>query len=201
MSLNFSRVILSEDAPPHLRARLWRAGWRRASESKNLFSRFAILIALFALTLAPLRAADDTVRVQLNADNAGPHEMQDTTRDSIAKGYARAWESMARALSANNPGLLDAGFLGTARDNLAQRIAGQRRNGLTTRIVDRGHKVDVLFYSPEGMSMQLRDTAQVEFQLLDGDKVVHTDTATRHYIVVMTPTEVAWKVRVMQEQP
>lgn len=159
-----------------------------------------LTVAVLAVIVTPLRAADaPDIRVSLNADNAGPHEMQDTTRTSITNSYARAWESMANALSANRADVLDKAFLGTARDNLAQRIADQKANGMTTRVIDRGHKVDVLFYSPDGLSMQLRDTAQVEMQVLDGDKVVHSETGTRHYIVLMTPTEVTWKVRILQE--
>jgi hypothetical protein len=46
--------------------------------------------------------------------------------------------------------------------------------------------------------LQLRDTAQVETQILDGGKVVGSDTATVHYIVVMTPTADHWQVRIMQ---
>ena len=30
-----------------------------------------------------------------------------------------------------------------------------------------------MFYSPEGSAMELHDTAQLQIQLLDGDKVVH----------------------------
>jgi len=215
-----SNVILSEDAPrdPHAsRNGVERraAGSRRASESKdpavappstaartfltNMLRRSALAVLIIAL-FTPVSAADFP-RVDLNSSNAGPHEMQDTTRVSIAKAYARAWDVMAQSLRTNSAAQLDSAFIGTARENLAQRIAGQRKSGLTTRLVDRGHKVDVLFYSPEGMSMQLRDTAQVEVQVLEGDHVVHSDTATRHYLVIMTPTEVTWKVRVMQETP
>lgn len=164
-------------------------------------SFFTKLPLVLVLMIAPLLYAADAPRVTLNADNAGPHEMEDTTRASIQNAYARAWQAMAEALNSNNSALIDRAFLGTARDNLVQRIADQKSLGMTTRLVDRGHKVDVLFYSPEGMSMQLRDTAQLEWQVLDGGKVVHSENVTRHYIVIMTPTEVTWKVRVLQETP
>jgi hypothetical protein len=164
----------------------------------NFFTKLPLVLALM---IAPLLYAADAPRVTLNADNAGPHEMEDTTRTSIQNAYARAWQAMAEALNSNNSALIDRAFLGTARDNLVQRIADQKSLGMTTRLVDRGHKVDVLFYSPEGMSMQLHDTAQLEWQVLDGGKVVHSENVTRHYIVIMTPTEVTWKVRVLQETP
>ena len=191
----FSNVILSEDAPKDPAAAQPCTAVR--TFLTNLF-RWAAPIALLIALFTPVRAADLPL-VELNADNAGPRELQDTTRASITKAYARAWEVMAQALGSNSAAKLDSAFIGTAREDLGRRIAGQKKNGLTTRVVDRGHKVDVLFYSPEGMSMQLRDTAQVEVQVLDGDHVVHSDTATRHYIVIMTPTEVTWKVRVLQQ--
>jgi hypothetical protein len=213
----YAGVILSEDAPAGPRGPvLPAAGCCSASQTKDpvssritrsidrvsaRISSWLSLAALVLLVLPLAHAADAGVSVKLNADNAGPHEMQDTTRTSITKAYARAWESMAKALSENNTGALDAAFLSTARDNLAQRVADQKALGMTTRLVDRGHKVDVLFYSPEGMSMQLRDTAQLVWQVLDGSKVVQSQNVTQHYIVVMTPTEVTWKVRVLQEAP
>ena len=162
-----------------------------------------LVLAVIALVASPLLHAADApdVAVKLNADNAGPHEMEDTTRASIEKAYARAWDTMAQALDTNNSSVIDKAFLGTARDNLAQRIADQKSLGMSTRLVDHGHKVDVVFYSPEGMSMQLRDTAQLEWQVLDGGKVVHSENVTQHYVVIMTPTEVTWKVRVLQETP
>jgi hypothetical protein len=49
--------------------------------------------------------------------------------------------------------------------------------------------------------MQLRDTARLEVQLLDGDKVVHSDQFTQNYLVVMTAGENRWKVRVLQALP
>jgi hypothetical protein len=65
--------------------------------------------------------------------------------------------------------------------------------------VDHGHQLQVLFYSADGSAMQLRDTAQLEIQYRDGSKVVHKESLSAHYLVLMTPAENSWKVRVLQE--
>jgi hypothetical protein len=60
--------------------------------------------------------------------------------------------------------------------------------------------VQVVFYSVEGSAMELRDTAQVEIQLLDGSKVVHSEQATVNYVALLTPTENSWKVRMLEAE-
>ncbi len=49
--------------------------------------------------------------------------------------------------------------------------------------------------------MELRDTVQLEVQYLDGGKVIHSERVTGHYVVLMTPAENSWKVRILQEVP
>jgi len=107
---------------------------------------------------------------------------------------------LADALANNRPDRIGASFVGTAEDQLRKQIAEQKKNNLSTRIVDHGHKLDVVFYSPEGSAMQLRDTAQLERQYLEGGKVVHSETVTQNYVVLMAVTGDRWKVRVLQEQ-
>jgi hypothetical protein len=139
--------------------------------------------------------------VQVTADNVGPRVLEPLTKDSIAHNYADAWRAMAVAMNTNQADLLDASFVGFAKDKLEQVIAEQKKLGIHTRYVDRGHKVDITFYSPEGLSIELLDTARYNLQVLDGDRVVHTEEVTARYVVLMTPTEVRWKVRVLQAAP
>jgi hypothetical protein len=140
-------------------------------------------------------------QVELSAASGGPRQLEDATRQSLAQAYGRAWQSLARALAENRVDLLDATFTGAARDHLVQWIEAQRRSGLRHQISDRGHKVNVLFSSPEGLSVQLRDQAQLELQVLDGGAVVHREQVTLNYIALLTPTEVTWKVRLLQAVP
>ena len=164
---------------------------------------FAVLALVFVSAGLLVRAAapDNAPQVQLNADNAGPRNLEDLTRQSLARDYARAWASMAQALDQNRTDVLGSDFVGYALDDLTQRVSAQQQNKLRTRIVDHGHKVEVVFYSPEGSSVQLRDTVQLEMQVLDGNQVVHSENVTMHYISIMTPTEVRWKVRVLEAVP
>jgi hypothetical protein len=117
------------------------------------------------------------------------------------RDYAVAWKALATALSENRAQALDAGFVGDARNKLGSRIEEQQRTGLSARYVDRGHKLEALFYSPDGSAMQLRDTAQLEVQVFDGGQLVSSQELTQNYLVVMTVGEGRWKVRVLQEVP
>ena len=80
-------------------------------------------------------------------------------------------------------------------------MEGQRTSNLRTRIIDRGHKLEAIFYSPEGSAMQLRDTAKLELQLLDGDTVIGKQQITANYVALMTVAEDRWKVRLLQQVP
>jgi hypothetical protein len=46
--------------------------------------------------------------------------------------------------------------------------------------------------------MQLRDHAQFDLQVLDGDKVIYEEPVNGEYIVLMTPGADRWMVRQMQ---
>ena len=145
-------------------------------------------------------ADEDGPKVQLNVAHSQPRDVEETPTKSITREYTTAWKTLADALANNRPDRIGASFVGTAEDQLRKQIAEQKKNNLSTRIVDHGHKLDVVFYSPEGSAMQLRDTAQLERQYLEGGKVVHSDTVTQNYVVLMAVTGDRWKVRVLQEQ-
>jgi hypothetical protein len=140
-------------------------------------------------------------KVELNAASARPRALEDTTEVAIARDYATAWKALVTAMGENRLEALDAGFVGTARENFAKAIESQKKNGLRRRYTDRGHRLQAIFYSPEGSAMQLRDTAQLEVEILDGNNVVHREQITQPYLVLMTVAEGSWKVRVMEEQP
>ena len=157
----------------------------------------ATVIVTCAFWIATVQAAD-LPQISLNIDNAGPRQVEDSTEKAVARDYGRAWSSIMTALSENRADVLDADFVGVALDNLRERVNQQQQSGLHTRYVDRGHKLEAIFYSAEGSAIQLRDTAQFDVQFLDGDKVVHQEQRTENYTVVMTAGENRWKVRVLQ---
>lgn len=162
-----------------------------------------IAIALvFGLGAPAARAADaDVPEVQLNADKTTGRTVEELTKKAVARDYASAWCTLAQALNNNDAGVLEDDFVGIAQEKLEKLVTEQSKAGLRTRYIDHGHKLDVLFYSPEGSSIQVRDTARLEIQVLDGDKLIHSEQATLHYISLLTPTEVRWKVRLLQAVP
>jgi hypothetical protein len=168
---------------------------------RALLYRLSIVLAFAVLAFIGLRLnAADASAVSLNIGNVGPRDLssEEQTQKAIVRDYGKAWKNMADAVADNNPSALGDMWVGIAKDKLLSQINDQKSSGLSTRYIDRGHKLDALFYSSEGSALQLRDTAQVETQILDGGKVVGSDTATVHYIVVMTPTADHWQVRIMQ---
>ena len=163
-------------------------------------------VALVISALAPMlaRAANNDaaqINVQLNFAKVAPRQLEDSTQASITRGYANAWKIMTEALGDNRTDKLDQIFVGTARNVIADQVAAQQKYGMSVRFIDHGHKLDAIFYSPEGSAMQLHDTAQLEKQILDGGKVIHSEQITQQYHLLMTVAEDRWKVRVLQAIP
>jgi hypothetical protein len=148
-----------------------------------------------------VRAANSAPLVQLSADNLGPRPIEELTSKVVPRDYALAWQTMAEALAQNRTGLLDSYFTGWAKDALTQRIAEQQQTGIHVQYQDHGHNLTALFYSPAGDVMQLQDDAKLEIQIFDGDKVIHTEEVTLHYIVLMTPGADRWLVRDLETMP
>lgn len=168
---------------------------------KKFFLRLSCVLAFAVLAFIGMRLnAAATTPVSLNVGDVGPRDLsgEEQTQKAIVRDYGKAWKNMNAALADSRPDLLGDVWVGVAKDKLLAQINDQKASGLSTRYIDRGHKLDALFYSAEGSALQLRDTAQVETQILEGGKVVGSDTATVHYVVVMTPTVDHWQVRVLQ---
>lgn len=170
--------------------------------------RFAVLVAalttlaawMFSLSNSAL-AASNAGGVQLSISGAGPREVEDQTEQAITRDYAKAWQALSAAREQNNPDLLAGMFVGYAKDEITQTINDQKRENVRMRYIDRGHKLQAVFYSQEGSALQLRDVAQVEIQVLDGSSVVHSENATINYLVLMTPAADRWQVRMLQAVP
>jgi hypothetical protein len=165
-----------------------------------------IAILLLLATIAPkiLRAhAENTDEdaINVSVSGAGPREVEETTQKAIQRQYAAAWKNMRAALKDDRLDLLDQSFVGAARDQLAKQIEQQKKTGLSTRYTDRGHQVSVIFYSPEGTALELRDNADIEQQVMDGNKVIHSEQLRQQYLVIFTLVEDKWKVRTMQAVP
>lgn len=163
-----------------------------------VFSAGLALMISGAMPLARRIFADTNLSVHLTVANAAPREVEDTTQQSVLRDYTAAWKGLSTALAHNTLAPLDENFAGFALDKLTERVKEQQKNGLTTRIVDHGHKVDALFYSPDGSAIELKDTASLETQVLDGGTIIHSDQAQVHYYAVLTGAADRWKVRVLE---
>ena len=160
-----------------------------------------IVVVLMASLFIVYAAEKTGPTVELNASAAQPRQVEDVTEKAITRDYANAWKIMETALSENRTDQLGGGFAGIAQDKLQKRIEGQKASNLRTRIIDRGHKLEAIFYSPEGSALQVRDTAQLEIEYLDGSSVVHREQVTQKYLALLTVGEDRWKVRVLEEVP
>lgn len=177
---------------------------RNARNIRNQILALAIALLLcLALASLPARllAAAATGAVQIDASHAQPRQVEDATIQHIQRDYGKAWQVLSQALSENRTEVLNGSFVGIAKDKLTQAVNEQKQEGLHRKYIDKGHKLEVVFYSVDGSALQLRDTAQVEIQLLDGDKVLHTENETLHYLALLTPTENSWQVRVLDGVP
>lgn len=154
-----------------------------------------LMAALCSPLLSRVLRAASLPQVKLNADGIAPRAIEELTGHNVTRDYAYAWRDLAAASQSNRSNLLSDYFTGFAKDNLTQRIADQRKTGVTIRYTDHGHNVKAFFYSPDGGEMQLLDNAQLDIAILDGGKVIHQETVNQQYLVLMTPGADRWFVR------
>jgi predicted PhzF superfamily epimerase YddE/YHI9 len=105
---------------------------------------------------------------------------------------------MSSALEQNRADLLDPDFVGSAKDTLTETIQQQTALGISTRYQDRAHDLQIVSYSPDGLSIELIDKVDYDMQVLDHDQVKTTQHVSDRYVIVLTPAEVRWRVRVFQ---
>ena len=161
--------------------------------------RRLLLLSAFATAFSAFAADEPTVHVQ-QPHLQGPRELQETTAKAVVQHYLDSWQSMSKALDQNRPELLDRDFVGSAREKLAATIKQQKAAGVSTAYRDRSHDVQILFYSPEGLSIQLADNVEYDVQMSSGGKSLGTQQVKTRYIVVLTPSEVRWRVRIFQAE-
>jgi hypothetical protein len=158
-------------------------------------------IALLALFTRYSSAADSTPQVVLNTSKAGPRAVEALTERAILRDYKFAWVNLDQALESNSTGPISGLFAGTASAWLNDAVASQQRAGITSRYLNQSHKVDAVFYAPEGDMIELHDTADYQLQVLDGSKTIHDEHVIVHYVVLMTPGADRWVIRQLQSVP
>ena|SRR5438067_4303721 len=158
---------------------------------------FLIFSACLPLYRALAASPDDQIQVRMNAAQIAPRPLEEVVGRAIVQQYSHAWKNLETALDQNNTDVLNESFVGYAQEKLNAQVAAQKKAGLSTRYVDHGHLVDAILYSRDGSAVELRDTAQLEIQFLDGGKVVASENAPRHYLAIITLVDDRWKVRVL----
>ena len=162
----------------------------------NMIRPLLVLSMAFSVTTA---AALGQAAVNVEPSHLdGPRILADETANSVVKNYIESWESMRAALEQNRPELLNRSFVGTAQQKLTDTIRQQAKLGIKTSYQDKSHDIQIVFYSPEGLSVELVDNVDYDVQVREKDKVMATQPVHARYVVVMTPTEVSWRVRVLQ---
>ena len=159
-----------------------------------------LIVCLVFLAIFVPGSGQPVVRVEAT-DLVGPRSLEKPTEAAVIRDYLEAWRSLSGALDENRPDLLDRNFVGVAKEKLAGTVGQQAALGIQTRYRDGTHDLRVVFYSPEGLSIQLIDTVEYDLQILDHAKVQTTQHVLARYIAVLTPTEERWKVRVFQAAP
>ncbi len=159
-----------------------------------------LLVLCAVTTVSREVAAQAYVRVE-PVNLQGPRILQEQAKAAAVRDYLKSWQSLKDALQQNRVDLLNSDFVGVARDKLADTIQQQAALGIHTTYEDRAHDIQFVFYSPEGLSLELKDNVEYDLQIFDHDKVTARQRVRASYIVVLTPAEVRWKVRVLQSVP
>ncbi len=180
---------------------------RNESTRKFLvLSRHASALLLVLATAALLScyqafAADSSPQVTLNVSKATPRQVEPLTQTAVLRDYKFAWANLANAEESNLVASLNGLFVGDANARLSHELQSQQKNGMSSRYSNQSHKVEAVFYSPEGDILELHDTAEYDFEILDGGKSIHSEHAIVHYVVLMTPGADRWVIRHLQAVP
>jgi hypothetical protein len=171
-------------------------GWRR-------IQRYLAVSALLLFVVPCVFSApsDPAPEVVLSAANVGPRTIEPLTERSILRDYKFGWANLAQAFESNSTGALNGLFAGTANTWLNDAVNSQIRTGLTSRYLNQRHKLEAVFYAPEGDLIELHDTAEYDYQILDGSKTIHSEHAFVRYVVLMTPGADRWVIRQLQSVP
>lgn len=157
------------------------------------------ILALTGLIALAAPASDPDIAVQLDVSKAGPRKIEAQTEGRILADYRLAWADIAQGMSANDAGPLQGLFVGSAKKWLNDSITGQQRSGVSTRYSNQNHKLQAVFYAPEGDLIELHDTAEYDTQILAAGQVIHDDHGMHRYVVLMTPGADRWVIRELTE--
>lgn len=166
-----------------------------------LFAARTIAVLCLSAGIAFMPATMHAASRTLDASASAPRPVEEATATAVERDYLHGWKSLAEALEANRAELLNENFTGTARQHWQQAVDLQQQSGLSRRIIDHGHSLRVTFYSLDGSALQAEDVADLEIEYRDGTKVLSSEHIHPHYLVLLTPAENSWKIRILEELP
>ena len=162
---------------------------------------FVLAALSFAMMPAALWGLQPSVQVK-PPDVHGSRPVEPTTGTAVVRDYLQSWQSMRTALDENQVGALDPDFVGTARTRLAHTIEQQAAIGIHTRYQDESHHLQIVFYSPNGLSIQLVDNVTYNEEVFDSkSQALASHRIHARYLVVLTPAANRWQVRILQASP
>lgn len=156
-----------------------------------------VFACLIAAVPCSLWAIQPSVTVQA-PDLHGSRPLEKQTTAAVVRDYLQSWRSLQTAFEQNRASALSPDFVGTALTQLGATVRSQNALGIRTRYLDRSHNLQIVFYSPEGMSIQLVDDVSYDQQVVKGGTVLATRPVRAQYIVVLTPAQARWQVRIFQ---
>lgn len=139
--------------------------------------------------------------VELSITGVGPRQMEPTLQQSIPRDYVKAWQILSTALEVRDAKLLDQYWVGVAHDKFQRLIDDESRTGIQVHYRDISHKLQAVFYPSDGAALLLYDNVQLEMKVLRSSRIIHTQKTNKRYLILMTPAQDRWVVRVLQEVP
>src|ERR1700680_4098085 len=128
---------------------------KKSGRRQTIWKQVLVVCSVFAAIFV-VGSEQPAVRVE-PTDSVGPRALEKQTEAGVIRDYLQAWRSLSGALETNRGELLDTNFVGAAKEKLADTIQEQAKLGIQTRYRDRTHDLQLVFYSPEGLSIQLVD--------------------------------------------
>ncbi|MGA2887816.1 MAG: hypothetical protein ABSE51_07170 [Terracidiphilus sp.] len=162
--------------------------------------KYLLVLCIVLVLSSGFGAAQAAVCVE-PANLQGPRPLQEQTAKAAIRDYLQSWQSFTIAFEQNRADMLDPAFVGTAKDKLTEAIQQQATLGIRSRYHDRAHDLQIIFYSPEGLSIELTDSIEYDVEVLDHDTVKTAQRVHSRFMVILTPAEARWRVRVFQAVP
>lgn len=165
--------------------------------------RLRSILAVLSLSGLPVLLGAQQASVKVDPpDVHGSRTVEPTTKTAVVRDYLESWKEMRLALDRNRPQGLDQDFVGTALTRLTQTVQQQAALGIHARYRDESHHLQIIFYSPGGVSIQLVDHVSYREQVFDRKgNALGSHRINARYLVVLTPSATRWKVRIMQAGP